>query len=496
VCLTSCTKRNVTNKTESKIDAVLNVLHQNEQFNGGVLIAKGDKVIFKKTYGYASFEKNTLLNENTVFQTASISKTFTAVAVLQLIEQGKLSLDSKLVDFFPKLPYLDITIYHLLSHTTGLYPYNPLFVKNWDHKKIATNKDILEMYISEKPKQLHATGAESGYANIGYVFLSLIVEKISGVSFDEYLKKEVLLPSKMNNTQVYTLLSKQRIDNFAEEHVLDPFTGNYKTPLNLEYHKEVYYLNGKVGDDKVASTLDDLWKWNRALFTYKILPKATLDKAFTSSITNIPDSLRRAPFDYGLGFQLEDNKKFGNIIYHNGGEPGLRARFIYYKDHDISIILYANAQSEHINIIRNILISVMLDLPYKMPKKSFINELYKVAKNGNSEILKVVNTYKNDTTYSIKENEIDRLAGIFWVAKNYEVGFNLLKLNIELFPKSINARYTLGEGYYETNQFSEALKYLKMLRPMMLARPKEKQNLNYLKYIDSFIDEINNKISK
>jgi len=502
LCFASCAKKNgvkktvVQNKTVSEIDSILNALYMNEQFNGGVLLAKGNEVIFKKTYGYASFEKNTQLNENTIFQTASISKTFTAVAVLQLIEKGKLSLDSKLVDFFPKLPYPDITIRQLLSHTAGLYPYNPLFVKNWDHKKIATNKDVIKMYESEKPEQFFTSGTEFSYANVGYVFLSSIVEKISGLPFDDYLKKEVLLPSNMNNTQVYTLLSEKGIDNFAEEHVLDPFTGSYKNPLNLDYHKEVYYLNGKMGDDKVASTLDDMWKWNRALFTYKVLPKTILDKAFTSSITKIPDSLRNGGFDYGFGFQLEDNEKLGKIIYHNGGEPGLRARFTYYKDHDISIILYANAQSEYITKIRNIIVNIMLEKPYEMPKKSLANELYKVANNGNEAITKVANKYRNDSTYYINENEINRLASVFWKEESYDAGFDLLKLNIDLFPESINAVYTLAEGYYETNQFSEAIIHLKRIRPMMLARPKEKQNLKYLKSIDGFIDEIAEEILK
>ncbi len=478
------------NDTASKLDTVLNELYENEQFNGGILVAKGDSVIFKNAYGYSNVEAKKLLNENTVFQTASISKTFTAVAILQLIENGELRLDSKLVDFFPELPYKDVTIRHMLTHTTGFYPYNPLFKSHWDPDKIAVNDDIIKMYITQQPEQFFTPGTEYGYSNIGYVFLASIVEKISGLGFEEYLNQKIFDPLQMDHTQIYTLLSKQRIDNFAEEHVLDPLTGSYKNPLDLEYHKETYYLNGKVGDDKVASTLEDLWKWNRALFTYQILPKKTLEKAFTSSVKQIPDSLWHVPFDYGLGFQLEDHETHGKIIYHNGGEPGLKARFLYYKDLDISLVLYSNAHAEYIRPIRKLIMSIILDEPFEMPKKSIANEIYKVAKQGKTIMTKVANTHINDTTYYMNERELNHLAGIFWGKEDYNIGFDVLKLNVELFPESINARYYLAEGYYETGQIPESITHLKEIKTMLLAMPEKERNSNYLTSIENLIKDL------
>ncbi|WP_299367186.1 serine hydrolase domain-containing protein [Winogradskyella sp.] len=488
VSCTSCKEYNNASGTTSKLDSILNVLHQKEQFNGGVLIAKGNEVIYKNTFGYSTFEDKKALNLNTVFQTASVSKTFTAVAVLQLIEQGRLQLDDKLVDFFPELPYPDVTIRNLLSHTSGLYPYNPLFVKHWDHNKIAENKDILTIYREQKPKSFFSPDEGYSYSNIGYVFLACIVENVSKVSFQDYLKQEIFGPLKMENSQIYTLLNKNRIENFAKEHLLDPISGAYKSPLELDYQKEVYYLSGKVGDDKVASTLDDLWKWNRALFTHKILPKGKLEKVFASSITHIPDSLRHSPFDYGLGFQLEHHEDFGKIIYHNGGEPGLRARFLYYSDHDVSLIMYDNAHSQYINKVRDIIIGTLLDKEIVFPKKSLATELYKVARYGNDEVHKTIEKYKDSPSYYLKENEINRLAGVFWTAEDYENGLTILRLNTELFPESINAQFYLGEGYMENGDMEKAKKHFQISKDIMLARPKEKQNANYLKYLDQLLN--------
>lgn len=476
----------------SEVDSILSNFRSQELFNGGILLAKSDKVLFSKSYGYANIDKSIPLTEKTVFQSASISKTFTAVAILQLIEQKKLYLNDQLIDFFPNLPYPDITIKHLLTHTSGLYPYNPLFKKSWNKDSIATNEDIIMMYENTKPEQFFTAGTEFSYSNVGYVFLSSIVEQISGVSFEDYLEKNVFAPTEMNNSQVYTLLSEFEIQEFAQEHILDPISGTYTNPLKLDYHKEVFYLNGKVGDDKVATTLNDLWKWNRSLFNYQILPKEILEMAFRSQISEIDDSLRHSPFDYGLGFQLGKTEHFGKVIYHNGGEPGIRSRFLYYPDHDLSLIIYANAHSEYLNKIRDIIVAIMFDREYEIPKKSFAPELYKVAKNGNESIYKVVNQYKNDTTYTITENEINRLAGIFWTKEIYDIGFNLLELNVKLFPNSISARYTLGEGYMETGDYTQAIIHFNLAIEMMLQKPIENQNMGFVKFLEELIEEIAN----
>ena len=444
----------------------------------------------KKTYGLADFATKSRLTEESVFQSASVSKTFTAAAVFQLIEEKKLSLSAKLIDFFPELPYSELTIRHLLDHTSGLYPYNPLFAKNWDHSEIATNADIISMYARIKPDVFFEPGTEFAYCNVGYVFLASIVEKVSGLRFEEYLQKHIFAPLQMNKTRVYTLLSGNRIDDFAHEHILDPFSGSQKNPLHVEYHSYVRYLSGKVGDDKVATTLGDLWKWNRALFQANFLGDKHTQLAFTISNAGISGEKRHSKFDYGLGFQLDSLAKIGKVIYHNGGEPGLKVRFHYYPDQDISLILYSNAYPNYIRNIKNAILAILSSQSYRLPKKSIAEELAKVASFGKDKLSNVIDLYKSDTThYYLSESEINNIAGVFWSQEEYDIGFNFLELNLELFEESVRATYTLGEGYMETGQMEKAIPYFERAKALMLNRPVEKQKVEFIEYLDGLINQ-------
>lgn len=496
IVITSCneTNKEALNKTQN-IDEFLVQLSQNKQFNGGVLIAQGGNILIKKSYGYSDFETPQKLTDSTVFQCASISKTFTAAAIFKLLQEDKLSLESKLTHYFPELPYHDVTIRHLLCHTSGLYPYNPLFTKNWDHSKIATNDDIIKMYSVEKPESFFTPGEEFAYSNVAYVFLASIVEQISGMPFDEYLKQNIFIPTKMMNTSVYTLLSEKRIEDFAEEHILDPLSsGQNVTPIESGYHSYVYYLNGKVGDDKVATTLDDLWKWNRALFKNNFLGEKNSRLAFSTTNEHIPDDKRHSKFDYGMGFQLDSVKTYGRVIYHNGGEPGLKVRFYFYPDMDLTLILYANAHVKYLNEIKRVILEIMDSQSYKIPKKSITDELVKVATLGKDTLHSLLNQLKSDTSnYYLSESEINDVAGIFWAREMYNIGFDFLQLNVELFPQSVSALYTMGEGYMETDQMEKAIPYFKEAKKLMLARPLEKQKPSFIKYMDQLISDYNNK---
>ncbi len=477
------------------IDDLLTQLNANEQFNGGVLVAKNNDVILKKSYGYANFETAQGLNEQTVFHTSSISKTFTAVAVLQLIGQGKLSFEDKLTDFFPKLPYPDVTIKHLLNHTSGLYPYNPLFKNKWDPTKIATNSDVIEMYENERPKLFFKAGTAFSYCNVGYVFLASIVEKISGLSFSEYLRQHIFTPLEMNHTQTYTFLNKDRIENYANEYILDPFSGTNQKVIDLPSQKEEYYLNGKLGDDRVSSTLEDVWKWNRALFKNNFVSPKLQQLAVTSSIVEIPKDKRHSKFDVGYGFQLDSLDAYGKVIYHNGGSPGLKARFHYYPDIELTLILYSNAHSKYTEKIKNAILAIMTAQSYKLPKKSIADEVIKGSNQNNSMISETIRQYRKDTVnYYLSESELNRIAGVFWDGEETDKGLEILKLNVKYFPNSVNAIYTLGEGYMEMGDTEKALIHFNQAKELLLKKPEKERNERFLEHVKQMIE--NNRVKK
>ncbi len=161
---------------EKKLDSLFTSLYAAKEFNGNVLVAEKGKVIYEKSFGLANEKTKQKLDKNTVFELASVSKQFTAMGIVQLEKEGKLSYNDPLTKYFPELSfYKPITIDNLLYHTSGLPDYMSLFDKNWDKKKFATNKDIVDMLAKYKPELLFVPGDKYEYSNTGYALLGLII---------------------------------------------------------------------------------------------------------------------------------------------------------------------------------------------------------------------------------------------------------------------------------------------------------------------------------
>ena len=478
-----------------KLDRFIKKMYAQNQFNGGVLIAEKGKVIYKKTLGWRDAQARKKLDLQTGFQTASLSKTFTAVAIMILKEKKMLSYDDKLVKYLPELPYPNITIRHLITHTSGLYPYNPLFKKHWkDKNKIATNEDIIAMYKTHKPKTFFKPGTEWGYCNVGYVFLSSIVAKVAKMPFEDFLKQHIFVPAKMTQTQVYTKLNSQRIKNFAVEHVYDIGKQKQVSAGQIPGNEEIHYLHGKLGDDKVASTLEDLLKWDRVLYTNKIVSLQTLQEAFQPVASSFDKSKRHGKFDYGYGFQLDQHPKYGKVVYHNGGEPGLRVRFIRHIDQDKTIIIYGNMYSTYLNKIRDAVLQILYNQPYEIPKKLVSEALKPIILTKDSTYVRKAfqKLVAQKEAYFVREGGLEFLAGELWSRKKYREGLWLLHFMVEQFPKSANARYVLGEGYMETNQNQKAIFHFKKLLNMLKPR-KTKRAESFRQYVQKLISRLSSK---
>lgn len=182
-----------------KLDSLIQKLSSNKEFNGNVLIAEKGKVIYKNSFGLANETSKEKLNENSIFELASVSKQFTAFAIVILKEKGKLKYEDKIGEILPQLSfYKNITVRNLLNHTSGLPDYmkildSLLIDETWnDGTKIATNKDILDVYEKYKPSLLFEPNEKWEYSNTGYAILASIIEKVSGKSYAEFLKSEIL----------------------------------------------------------------------------------------------------------------------------------------------------------------------------------------------------------------------------------------------------------------------------------------------------------------
>jgi CubicO group peptidase (beta-lactamase class C family) len=323
----------------SKIDSIITASHKAGQFYGNVLIAENGTVIYQKSFGKANYETGAALDSESVFELASVTKQFTAMGIMLLKKQGKLSYDDSLRKFFPQLPYSNITVRHLLHHTSGLPDYMGLLMKKSAGKKIMTNKDLEDIFAVEKPAIVFVPGEKWEYSNTGYALLASIIEKVSGMSFADYLRKHIFEPLGMERTRVYRRrLEKTKIDNYAFGYGYSESKKTYILPDDdTAVRNMVYALDGIVGDGTVNSTTGDLLKWDRALYTEKLVSKEMLAEAFQPGTLNDGSKTK-----YGFGWILSDMKTFGKVVNHSGGWPGYNTFIERHPDSDKTIILLRN----------------------------------------------------------------------------------------------------------------------------------------------------------
>jgi CubicO group peptidase (beta-lactamase class C family) len=350
-----------------KFDKILQQLNQEQEFNGNILIAKNGKIVFEKSYGFADFSTKRKLNINSTFELASVSKQFTAMGIYLLSKQNKLGLDENISKYIPELDfYKGIKISNLIYHTSGLPDYMELFEEKWDKNKFATNKDIVELFQKHQPKLNFKPNEKFQYSNTGYALLGLIIERVSKMKYEDFLKENIFKPLKMKNTLVYrSRFDPKRIKNYALGFVLDSID-NIVLPNSFGKKYYTYYLDGIVGDGMVNSTIKDLFKWDRALKNDSFINEKDKEKIFTSSKTE-NDSLT----NYGFGWFIDNsNKENGKIVEHSGGWAGYVTHIERHLDEDITIIILQNLSTPNTIIPSKYAIQFIkkqeLELPLKL----------------------------------------------------------------------------------------------------------------------------------
>jgi CubicO group peptidase (beta-lactamase class C family) len=299
-----------------KIDSLLNSLYSAETFNGNVLIAEKGEIIYQHSFGNSNEMTKDKLNENSIFELASCSKPFTAMAIMILKEKGKLKLDDPITNYIPELEtYKNVSIRNLLNHTGGLPDYIKLMDRVFDKTKIATNKDIITIFTKYQPKVLFEPNSKFEYCNTGYALLASIIEKISGLTYAEYLAENIFKPLKMNNTFIYNRrLAPKNIKNYAFGYVYSDSLKKYVLPDETEKYQGVIWHDGIVGDGSVNSTVIDLLKWDRVLYTNKLISEEGMKEV--SEAATLTDGSKT---NYGFGWFLDaEYAEFGKIIYAAG----------------------------------------------------------------------------------------------------------------------------------------------------------------------------------
>jgi CubicO group peptidase (beta-lactamase class C family) len=326
-----------------KIDSIILKAINNKAFNGTILIAKDDKIVFEKSYGFADFENKKLINNQTQFQIASVSKQFTAFGIMELKRMGKLNYDDKVVKFIPDFPYPNITLRHLMQHTSGLPNFWTDIRPKLDTTRSNGNKEMLAYLIEKKLPLRFKTGEKWEYTDIGYDILALIIETVSGERFDKFFKKNVFKPAGMNNTEALLVTDIRRIKakKLARGYIEDSLRG-----LELAHEKRnfVFYLGDFYGDGSVISTARDMKKWDDYLRKKMQIDSTHFGEAFKPILQKDGTILevQKGGVGYGFGWGLRNDATMGKIYSHGGGHPGFTTNYYRYPDKKIVFFICQN----------------------------------------------------------------------------------------------------------------------------------------------------------
>lgn len=302
--------------------------------SGGVLVAKGNDILFEKYRGYGRENQQMPIDKDTPMHVASVSKTMTAMAVLKLVEAGKLNLEDDLTKFFPKFPYPGITVFSLLSQRSGLPKYEhfessikPLPVEM--QKTFVTNQDVLEMLIKYKPELARPSNTGFMYCNTNFAMLALVVEHITKVSFPEAMQEIVFKPLKMTHTFIF---QEKDIPTAAQSFY------NGKNRLYPLDRLDLIY-----GDKNVYTTPRDLLNFSTALFSKDFLKSDLKDKIFEGYSNE-----KAGVNNYGLGFRMKNYDNGEKLTFHNGWWHGSNAVFVHLLKSKVTIIAIGNKYSNRV----------------------------------------------------------------------------------------------------------------------------------------------------
>ena len=342
-----------TSKLEARVDALLKPLVDEDLISGSVLIARGDRIEVAKGYGPANREHDAPCTPETKYRLASMTKSFTAMAIMILEQRGLLSVEDTLDQYLPDFPHGDkIQLHHLLTHTSGVINYSKLP----DHYKAWTMPHTLDEVIArfqDEPLRFEP-GEQFDYSNSGYVLLTAVIEKVGGVPYEEFLEENIFSPLGMNDTGIdsHTTIIPGRA------------TGHYNLGDGIV---QAPYLDigFTSGAGSVYSTVLDLYKWDRALYTDDLVSKATRKKMFKPFLQN---------YAYGW-FVREEYDRL--LIEHRGGINGFLTMIQRFVDDDVVVITLFNYVSTFARDVNKALAAIALAEPWEpvlIPKGIEVSE--------------------------------------------------------------------------------------------------------------------------
>ncbi len=480
---------------QDNLDGYFSALARNRQFNGHVLIAENGRIIYEKSFGYSDFPNKRLNTKNTLFPLASISKTLTATAILQLTEDGTLRLADPVAKHIPEFPYPDITIRHLMSHTSGLPPYNAFFdSENEAHpERVFSNADFIPCILENPKPLLYRPGEKWNYDNVNYLVLALVLERVSGTPFHDYIRKHVLQPAGMKRTRPisFSVLfdpAKKKDRNVAIPHWYPHcYSAEPIRADAMPYVSSYWRAYEFAGFGDYVAPARDLLEFAQALDDGRLLSERVLAEAFTPVKLNDGDENHGR---YGLGWATEKDASLGDIVVHGGNAIGLSCILLRNLTKRQTVVFFDIGQ----DIAHSSALSALKILngePVPAPRRSIAWIYGRTLLNEGPAAAKAIleKLGKDTARYELNEEEFNRLGYDFLGADNpyrvaaerrYAEALHVFKLNVELFPASWNVYDSYGEALLKTGMKEDAIQ---MYQKSIELNPKNENGIKALEQL-------------
>jgi CubicO group peptidase (beta-lactamase class C family) len=433
-----------------KLDKLIGAYADYGKFNGSVLVAEKGDVIYKKGFGLADMEWNIPNQPDTKHRLGSITKQFTAMLIMQLVEQGKLKLDVPISTYLPDYPRKNgdvITIHHLLTHSSGTPNMTsfPGFQK--DISRNAYSPAQLVNLFADSTLEFKP-GERFAYSNSGYILLGYIIEKVTGKKYEQVLQENIFTPLRMSNTGYdhHETLLKNRANGYEK---------NGRHYVNADFiDMSVPYSAGSM-----YSTVEDLFLWDQALYTSQLLRKENMDRLFINHMSS-------AGYGYGWGIgeaRLGNTAERIATVGHGGGINGFNTQITRIPSDRSFIVLLDNTGGAPLNEMTNAIAAILYDKSYDFPKRSIAYSVAdRMEKAGITAALDYYNSIKDSTNrYYLNENEMNLSGYQFLQAGKVKEAVAIFKFNTQAFPRSWNVYDSYGEALMAQGNKAEALENYK-----------------------------------
>jgi CubicO group peptidase (beta-lactamase class C family) len=433
----------------AKIDELMKVYNSYRQFNGAVLVAENGKVIFKKGYGMANMEWNIPVETDTKFRLGSITKQFTSMLILQLVQDGKIKLEGKLTDYMPdyrKDTGDRITVHQLLNHTSGIPSYTglPNFFQDISRDPYSVS-DFVKKYTSGDLE--FEPGSKMAYNNSGYFLLGAIIERVTGKRYEEVLKERILDPVGMKNTGY---------DNHAP--ILAKRAAGYERRPSGFINAPYLDMSLPYAAGSLYSTVEDLYLWDQALYTDKLLSPQLKELMFKPGMSN-----------YAYGWVVRKTTLGGEgdpvpIIEHGGGINGFNTLITRMPDTRNLIVLLNNTGGTKLGEMSGKIGAILLGRSVKPPVQDIAQALFNtVTEKGVQTAISQYRDLKANQkdAYDFSEPQLNRLGYQLMELKRVKDAIEIFKLNVEMYPNGFNAYDSLGEAYLTNGDKSLAIQNYK-----------------------------------